>query len=182
MRKLSEKENGLCKTFGCVFINSIIDAVMAVTALIIGSKIVLLSLNALLPENKTIETIFGEAIGPLTLLVAPFLLCSFCGLVMLAQIKEDNCILRWLKARLINITSGFHGIIISIVGFIGAQWIWLDGKKPDILIWVIGGVSLLLFSLFSAIEETFEKEDKLPIGWFTLFVIIVTLGLTFLAV
>lgn len=163
------KQKKLTKDFFRGLGNSIIDALIALALLIIGARIVLFFFSDI--TEKKIDIIFGEAIGPLTLLVAPFLL-SICGALLIFVLQDESSKKQiWCKERLKNVVTGLQGLIVGIVGFIIAKWLWLDGDKPELSVCLIGIFSLLVSSLFIAIDDHFENKAKLPIGFFSLFVV-----------
>ena len=155
-------------------IDSFADTVFSSAILIVGSLVVLKCLDSFLSSGKDITAIFNEAIGELTLLVVPFLLCFALGCYLFVSLFKWN----WAKERLFNLMSGLQNLITSIVGLMAVKMIYFTHKFPHCSVLIIGVVSILLVALFSTIEEEFKAGKVKEVGGFTFF----TLGIFLLLI
>lgn len=175
--KLPDKQRFISK-FGRNLISSLVDTVFNSAFLIAGSLVVLVCLENILRTEKDITGIFNEAIGELTLLVVPFLLCAALGAYLFVSLTKWN----WAKERLFNLMSGLQNLITSIVGLMVVKTLYFTHELPHLSVLIIGIVSILLVALFSTIEEEFKAGEVKEVGGFTLFTLGTFLLLTLAAV
>ncbi len=170
----SDKDGSPNKKFLCRWLSnfwgSLVDTVFSSVFLILGSLVVLACLDNALNLNQNITKIFNEAIGELTLLIVPFLL----GIASAAYLVSSSCNkLSWAKVRLFNLMSGLQSLITSIVGLMVAKMLYFTHKLPHPSVLLIGIVSIVLVALFSTIEEEFKADEKIVIGGFAFFTLVI---------
>ena len=175
--KLLNKQRFISK-FGRNLISSLADTIFNSAFLIVGSLVVLACLENFLPSDKDVTVIFNEAIGDLTLLVVPFLLCAALGGYLLASLTKWN----WAKERLFNLMSGLQSLITSIVGLMVVKALYFTYELPHSSVLIIGIASILSVALFSTIAEEFKAGEIKEVSGFTLFTLTMFLILIYTAV